>query len=334
MRCHWLTCVAGLGLAMAGGGLLHAQESQDPRDLVTQARRNLRSSPTDAQRYLRETIAIINMDPLAQQYQKVKIEAFFLLGESYFDVGRIADAVAQFDSVKALASEEDREYKRAEEYRQEIDHLFRPLRIKVKNREIPLLSYIEGIDIVFQFSKRLEGPQIKRLRILQDAQSHKEDEFQFVGIDREDGRPYMEIEYFPVVTFPGRSVGYSLMVENKNKKEEDKRRYRFNFTPTQTGPLEIFWEDDAGWRLVEKVPDDMAKLELPSKYQFRPTQELPVDKYFVREIKPSQHIYLPAESQTELVLQDSEEKTWERIYDITLYVITGAAMLLGLGGAR
>ena len=313
-------------------GHLHAQESLSPREMVNQARRNLRTSPVDAQRMLREAIAIINMDPLGQQYQKVKGEAFFLLGESYFNGGRIADAFAQFDSVKTLMSDEDKERKEAVEDQQEIDRLFRPLKIKVKNRSIPLLSYIEGVQMEFLYPKRLESSQINRLQILQDPQSYKEDEFLFSGIDP-DGRPFMEIKYFPVITFAGRSVGYSLTIKKTGGKEGG-RRYGFNFTSADNKPLEIFWDDDADWKLVEKVPDDLAKLELPDKYHFRPAQALPVDKYRERRIKPVQHIYIPAVAQTELVLEDSEDDTWEKVYGITLYVITGAAMFLGFWGAR
>lgn len=329
---HRAVCVSGLVLVLGGGvgmGQVQAQEKPSPKEMVSQARRNLRSSPVDAQRTLREVIADINMDPLGQQYQKVKGEAFFLLGESYFNGGRIADAVAQFDSVKTLAGEEDKEYKKAVEYQEEIGRLFRPLRIKVKNREIPLLSYIEGVKIEFLYPKRLDASQINRLQILQDPQSYREDEFLFAGIDA-DGRPFMEVKYFPVVTFSGRSVGYSLII--KGGKEE--RRYRFNFTSNETQPLEIYWEDEAGWKLVEKVPEDLVKLELPDKYRFRPAQALPIDKFMERRIKPLQHIYIPAEAQTELVLEDSEDSGWERAYGIALYVLTGTAMFLGLWGAR
>jgi len=325
---HHAVWGAGLTIILALGQAL-GQDTQSPTELLSQAKRNLRNDSKGAQRMLREIIAIINMDPLGQQYEKTKAEAFLLLGESYLNGGRIADAVTQFDSAKVLVAEEDKIYIRAVENQEEIGRLFRPLRIKIKNRKIPLLSYIEGVKIEFLYPKRLEASQINRLQILQDPQRYREDEFFFGRVDSE-GRPFLEIKYFPVVTFPGRSVGYSLLI----KGGEEVRRYRFQFSSAETQPLEISWEEEAGWKLVEKVPEDLVKLELLEKYRFKPARALPVDKFVELRIKPRQHIYIPAETHTELVLQDSEDSGWERAYSIALYVLTGTAMFLGFWGAR
>ena len=303
-----------------------AQEELSIQQLLRQCRRNINSSPIDGQRSCREALFKIRLDPFLP-YQDEKIQAFTLLGESYYKLGRIADAVAQFDSVLVLTGEDEDANRDARDYKEQIDRLVRPLRIKIKNRDIRLLSYIKGIDIEFRYPQRLERSQINRLRILQDTQSHREDEFKFVGIDETDNRAYMELDYFPLITFPGRSMGYSLIVDGK-------RRYRFNFTPTENQPLEIIWPDEADWTLIERVPEDMVKMELPGKYSFEPDLNSLSDGYIAVDGENIMHIYLPARNGAVLTLEESEERNWERIYRLTLYGATGLAALIGLMGAR
>ena len=302
-------------------------QSRFAREQLPRVRRNIRKNPIDSQRILRQIISDINRSVAPKLCTQEKVEVFFLLGNSYFLLGRIGDAVVHLDSVLNLDDPEGRFYKKAEENQSKIDSLFRPLRITIKGIQIPRLSYIDNIKIAFTFPRRLEKVQIRRLQILQDPEGRREHEFQFVAFDEKDSTAYMEVEYFPIVTFPGESAGYSLIVDNK-------RRYRFQFTEEESAPLEIFWDRDAEWELIEWVPDDMIKLEISNQYEFAVGHELPSGRYFTVEGDTINHIYMPLIKEGEVVLQKSEEGGWERVYEIVLYTTVGVAGFLGLWGAR
>jgi len=305
-----------------------SQELKSVNELLSDCRANIGRNAVDGQRFCRQALLQISVDPFEGQFRKEKTEAFTLLGESYFYTGRIADAAIHCDSTAVLTSSDEANplYRRAKQVQDQIDRYFRPLRIRIKNREIPILSYIEGIEIEFRFPRRLESFQIKRLQILQDAQARREGEFQFVGIDA-DSIAYMEIGYFPLVTYSGRSVGYALIVDGK-------RRYRFNFTPEHNETLEVFWDEEAQWRLIERIPDSMVKLELPGKYRFAARDLPPSAPYMSTELDGTKHVYIPAETDVEMTLLQSEDSKWERIYRLTLYGTTGLAAVVGLLGAR
>jgi hypothetical protein len=305
-----------------------SQELKSVNELLSDCRANIARNPTDGQRFCRQALLQISVDPFQEQYRKEKIEAFTLLGESYLYTGRIEDAEIHCDSTAALtgANETDPLYRRAKQVQDQIERYFRPLSIKIKNREIPLLSYIEGIDIEFRYPRRLESFQIKRLQILQDARARREGEFQFVGIDA-DGHAYMEIKYFPLITYSGRSVGFALIIDGR-------RRYRFNFTPENNETLEIFWDEESQWRLIERIPDSMVKIELPGKYRFIPRNLPPSAPYMSTKLDGRQHVYIPSETEVEMTLLQSEDSKWERIYQFALYGTTGLAVLVGLFGAR
>jgi hypothetical protein len=309
-------------------GATESQELKSVNELLSDCRANIARNPTDGQRFCRQALLQISVDPFEEQYRKEKIEAFTLLGESYLYTGRIGDAEIHCDSTAVLtgANEENPLYRRAKQVQDQIDTYFRPLRIKIKNREIPLLSYIEGIDIEFRFPRRLESFQIKRLQILQDAQARREGEFQFVGIDA-DGHAYMEVKHFPLITYSGRSVGFALIVDGR-------RRYRFNFTPDHNEVLEIFWDEESQWRLIERIPDSMVKIELPGKYRFVPSNLPPSVPYMSTNLDGRQHVYIPAETEVEMALLQSEDSKWEQIYHFALYGTTGLAIVVGLFGAR
>jgi hypothetical protein len=322
----WRIHFIGLFLCFSASSALHAQDYREElgiRELVTQSEINIRNNPRDGQRYCRDALRKIAMDPFAEQFSQEKVKCFSLLGESYFNIGRIGDAAAQFDSVVVLTAEVDPMNRKAKHYQRQIDELFGSLQIKVKNRIVPLLSYIKGIEIEFRYPKKLQPVQVSRLRVLQSAQSRKENEFQFTGVDQ-DGSAYMEIEYFPLLETSGRS-SYSLIVDGT-------RRYRFQFSSQQQDPLEIVWEDEADWKLIERVPDDMIKIELPGKYHFK-TTAAGADTLSA-SWRGSRHVYLTGGTDAELELVQSDENGWERVYDIALYGFTGVTALIGLMGAR
>jgi hypothetical protein len=298
-----------------------AQEGEQIEQLLRDCGRTIRSNPRDGQRQCREAIAQVQLAFFPEEYVEQKREAFFLLAESYFAEGRIADSAAHLDSVEALALGDDDLTEDTMSYRGEIDRLFRPLRITIRDRRIPLLTYIDGMEIDFVYPRRLETPQINRIEILKDKTLRREDELQFVAFDNE-GQAYMEINHFPIITFGGRSLGYSLIVEGK-------RRYRFKFSEPDTGAVQIFWEDDADWELVERVPDGMVKVVLPEKYIFDVETEGRTQIVAQGDV---QHVYVPAAAQTVMTLTQSKERGWERVYSAALYaiiVITGGSALLG-----
>jgi hypothetical protein len=295
---------------------------------INDCRSNIGRNPTDGQRFCRQALLQISTNPLPEQYRREKLEALTLLGESYFYNGRITDAATYCDSVSVMEGidQDSPMYRRSKQVQDQIDRYFRPLRIRIKNRQIPILSYIQGIDIEFRYPKRLENFQIKRLQILQDARARKEGEFQFVGISA-DGHAYMEIDNFPLITYSGRSVGYALIVDGK-------RRYRFNFTPEDSKTLEIYWDDESEWQLVERIPVGMVKVELPGKYEFTPNG-LPLGaSYMSTELDGVHHVYIPAETDVEMELLDSEDSTWEKMYQTFLYGTASIAIVVGLFGAR
>lgn len=304
----------------AGGD---GEEEQTIAELVVECQRNLRASPVDAQRSCRRALTMIEMDAVPEMYGGEKRRAQSLLGRSYYATGRIAEASAFLDSVlDSTPSEEDPLALRASELRDEIDRLFRPLRITVADRQIPVLAYIKGVDLEIEYPRRLTKEQRIRLDNLERSEWRAEDEFQFVGID-EQGRAYMELGYFPIVTFTG-ARGYSLIVEGRH-------RYRFNFTPESDEVQEILWEPDAGWELIERVPEERVKLELPGDYLF--VSESGPDP-LVLEYAGKVHMYVPSDGSTQLVMSDSKQRAWERAYDYLLYAATGTAGLLALLGAR
>ena len=321
---HWRSgrgfgCVA-LVVAVASVVVASAQDDLQVDEFLDQCRRNIRQTPVDGQRSCRDAIAHAQMAFFPEQYTQQRRAAFALLGDSYYSGGRIQDAVAQLDSVERLGPDAE-ELEKVKALRGEIERSFRPLRITIRDRRIPLLSYISGVDIDFVYPRRLSKAQSNRIEILRDETIGREDEFQFVAFD-EAGQAYMEVAYFPVITFSGRSVGYSLIVEGR-------RRYRFGFSQADSSAVQIFWEDDAGWELVERVPDGIVKVELPDKYTFdintNGTPQVVVGGGV-------QHVYVPAAAETELTLTISEDHRWERFYDAALYalvIITGGSALLG-----
>jgi hypothetical protein len=321
---HWRSgwgvgCVA-LVIVVTSVVVASAQDESQVDQFLDQCRRNIRQTPVDGQRSCRDAIAHAQMAFFPSQYVQQRRAAFLLLGDSYFNGGRIQDAVAQLDSVEGLGPDAE-ELGKVEALRGEVERSFRPLRITIRDRRIPLLSYISGVDIDFVYPRRLSKAQSNRIEILRDETIGREDEFQFVAFD-EVGQAYMEIAFFPVITFSGRSVGYSLIVEGR-------RRYRFGFSQVDSSAVQIFWEDDAGWELVERVPDGIVKVELPDKYTFDiNTDGTP------QVVKGGgvQHVYVPAAAETELTLATSEDHRWERFYNVALYAlvtITGGSALLG-----
>jgi len=310
---------------------ISAQEEgyKSPAELIQEGINTLRMNPLnsrDAQRRWRRAISNAEADRV-NPYRRERIDAYFFLGESYYEDGMMALAVTCFDSIKAIASPGDERFQDAEEKLGEIDGLFKRLVIKIRNRKVPLLSFVEGIEIEFRFPQHLTPVQQNRLRILQNAQERKQDELQFIGIDEKDGSAYMAVDYFPLITLPGQTLGYSLIVDGN-------RRYRFNFTPDTQDTVKIVWEDEGDWGLVEKVQGDMIKLELPLEYSFQSAQEMPQGKYFDVEIDSARHVYMPAAGNMELILSDSQDKNWERFYQTALFGATGLAALMGLLGAR
>jgi len=313
----WLTAIA---MTLSAGSVTYAQEADQVELLLEECKRNINRSPLDGQRSCREAIRQAQWAFFPEQYTRHRREASLLLGESYYKVGRIGEAVSLFDSV-AASEPTDWEIEQLTELREETERLFRPLRITIRDRQIPLLSYIDGMDLDFVYPRRLTSAQINRIQILRDETVGREDEFQFVAFD-DEGQAYMEISYFPVITFSGRSVGYSLIIE-------ERRRYRFNFSKSDSSAVEIFWEDNAGWELIESVPRDMVKVELPEKYSFSIETEGTPQMITGGGI---QHVYVPAAVSTEIHLEESQDRTWERAYDIAMFaviIITGGAALSG-----
>ena len=309
---------AVLVVAMSAITVASAQDESQVDLFLDQCRRNIRQTPVDGQRSCRDAITRAQMAFFPEHYTEQRRAAFLLLGDSYFNGGRIKEAVAQLDSVERLGPDAE-ELEKVGALRGEIERSFRPLRITIRDRRIPLLSYISGVDIDFVYPRRLSNAQSNRIEILRDETFGQKDEFQFVAFD-EAGQAYMEIAFFPVITFSGRSVGYSLIVEGS-------RRYRFGFSQADSSAVQIFWEDDAGWELVERVPDGIVKVELPDKYTFDITGTPQV----VRR-EGVQHVYVPATAETELTLASSEDHRWELFFDATLYalvIITGGSALLG-----
>ena len=208
---HWRRG-RGLGnvallLVMSSVVAVCAQDESQVDPLLDQCRRNIRQTPVDGQRSCRDAIWHAQNAFFPEQYTQQRRAAFLLLGDSYFTSGRIQDTVAQLDSVEGLGPDAE-ELEKVEALRGEIGRFFRPLRITVRDRRIPLLSYISGVDIDFVYPRRLSNAQSNRIEILRDETIGREDEFQFVAFD-EAGQAYMEVAYFPVITFSGRSVKYA-----------------------------------------------------------------------------------------------------------------------------
>lgn len=323
-----LMSAASCGFTRGGGvpAFTSFEDGGEPEqtigELVDECQRNLRASPVDAQRSCRRALTMIEMDAVPEMYEGEKLRAHSLLGRAYYATGRIGEAVAFLDSVVASAPSDDRLATETAELLEEIDRLFMSLRITVADREIPVLAYIKGIDIEIEYPRRLTKEQRLRLDNLAKTQWRAEDEFQFVDVDS-TGQPFMELNYFPVATFSA-TRGYSIIVEKKH-------RYRFKFEGEVGGEIAIAWEDEAGWELVERVPDDRVKVELPGEYVFRSEGGA---EPLVLEHAGQVHMYVPADQATELSLIGSRIRNWERAYDYLLYAASGAAGLMALLGAR
>ena len=76
------------------------------------------------------------------------------------------------------------------------------------------------------------------------------------------------------------------------------------------------------------------KLELPGKSRFGASTHGPDQRAIVVVREDEVDLYLPAEGHAEVALTQSEDSTWERVYEIALYGATGLAALIGLMGAR
>ena len=277
----------------------------------------------------REGLARIDMADFPGKFRRQKTEFFQTLAESYLRSGRIQESRTRADSALRYTDEESvvAEIKNHQKY---IDRSYQTLRITIKDRWVPLLSYIKEMDLDFAYPKRrLEEDQILRIINLTDERVRRIDELQFAGFDSA-GQAYMEIKNFPVVrtSAGGESPSYSLIVERE-------RRYRFYFTDKTKEPVEIFWENDAGWKLVERVPDGMVKLEMPAKYKIKvqPSEQTQIQK---RAGEKEQHVYVAAlpDTMVAVSIEESDDRRWEKFYDTATYVVAGAAAFTALLGAR
>jgi hypothetical protein len=322
-----LACVVGCislstGRKWAPAGV-EATTGQPITELVSECRGNLRVSPRDAQRSCEEALEQIRRQRVPKAYISEKRQAQNLLSRIFFSMGRIEDAAAFSDSVHKSSPEPDDPLTRDSSTRTaEIDRLFATLRITLSDRIVPVLSYLKGIDIGIEYPSRLTPEQRARLEILEKSQWRADDEFQFVGLDSL-GRPYIELEFFPLVTFPG-ARGYSLVVENRH-------RYRFNFEPGRSEALEIRWEEDAGWELVERVPGHQSKLEFPAGYEFEVTRG-PEPLVLVDE--GTKHSYVDVDSALVLKLTATPEQKKEQVYRTLLYTATVMTGVMAISGAR
>ena len=262
---------------------------------------------------------------VAVREDSANVPARVLLGESYYrDSGNLEAAMEQFGAVMAIADTTDINYADAEYYRNEINRLFKPLRIRIVDRKISALGYIEGIRLRFRYPKSLTSEQQSRLDFLEDEGQRRRNEFQFSSIDA-DGRPYLEILYFPVVvSLDDVSYSkYSLVVGN--------RRYRFDFTEEKHDSVKVLW--DESWQLVERVPTDLVKVEYPSIYTFAPA-DTSTHFTLVDPKSKKKGTYIPADKDVDLVLQESKQASKEQLYSRVIKGLVVVAGFIGLFGTR
>jgi len=281
------------------------QAIADPDELVQKAR--ITQVTIEKQRLLRSA--------LAENPQHS--EALILLGESqYYETGDIRGAVENFNKVIALGQDENGY---ASGYLEEIGILFKPLQIKLIDRRVSALGYI---DVAYRIRapRSLQDHQKIRLKYLEEHAS----EFQINTIDKE-GRPVFKLAFFPVVMNPGDQYSnYAIVVGNK-------RRYRFDFTQDVQDPVEIRWEEE--WTLIERVPAGLVKVEHPMIYTIEPDRDV---MHFALDdsLRKIEGRYIAADANVQLVLRDSEQKDKERHYNLAVKIVMGVAALIGLIGTR
>jgi len=272
------------------------------------------NDPVEKQRILRTAI----------REDSANVEARILLGASHYKVGNLEAAMEQFGAVMALADTTDINYADAEFYSDEINRLFKPLRIRVVDRKISALGYIEGIRLLFRYPRSLTSEQKFRLEYLEDEGKRRRNEFQFSSIDV-DKRPYLEIPYFPVVvSLDDVSYSkYSLVVGN--------RRYRYDFNEEKHDSVSVLWDEN--WQLVERVPTDLVKIEYPSIYTFAPA-DTSAHFTLVDPKSKKKGTYIPADKEVDLVLQESTYANKEKRYNRVIKGLVVVAGFIGLLGTR
>jgi tetratricopeptide (TPR) repeat protein len=299
--------------AMLLGLFFMTTAKADPKEFVDQAKRV--RVPLEKQRLLRSALA---EDP---QY----VEALLLLGQSqYLDTGDIRKAVENFTKVLALGKDQDGY---AQGYLDDIDVLFQTLQIKLMDRRVSALGYIDGLEYRIRAPRSLRDDQKTRLKYLEANTS----EFQINAIDAGDDRPMIEVDYFPVVIdLGGQFSNYSITLGVKNRPGRE-RRYRFEFNEDVRDPVEILW--DSEWKLIERVPSEFVKIEYPLKYSMEPT---PGVTHFALSDSVGQveGRYIAADAQTILVLRNSQEKDKEKRYNLMVKIVMGVAAVIGLLGTR
>jgi hypothetical protein len=285
----------------------------------------------DRERACQDALVLMAQDPVIDSRPQ-RVQAYGQLARGYLENGRIAEAVAQLDSVKALSGAGDKVYADAAKEQERIATQYGPLRIKIRNRRIEKLGYLEGVRLNLRPPRGLAKGQRSRLRVLQDVALGSTRELQFVGIDTADKRAYMEVAYFPRSASLGRSSGFLLDID-------DTRRYRFG-TAGIGYDVEIDWPDAATWRLVEQVPSDIIELDLPVTYEFglapiaRPDQHWETNPH---DGHRSQYLGLssdPGAPPTRLYVTASRERGWERAYEVAVLSSPFLAAIVGLASAR
>lgn len=252
-------------------------------------------------------------------------DAYIDLATAYYNTGNIAAAAASCNNGLNCAFIFDTVWTAKEidgligETLDTINKHFAPLRVRLRGVRMNSLARIDNVNYRFDL-QALKKTQMPALRKIEEGKS-----LQMTGIG-EDGTPFCEIPYFPVLqeTFTGRIPSYTLEISPD-------RRYRFDFNLSNYKQfvLDIDWQKE--FVPTESIPPDHVKIITPGKYSFDPLV-VQVDSTEAlqgvirnRELQTGEnkesnvfYIHLPEEKEKQLKLEmtGSEEKRSESTLDI------------------
>ena len=78
--------------------------------------------------------------------------------------------------------------------------------------------------------------------------------------------------------------------------------------------MKINWDDE--WSLVERVPENLVKIEYPNKYEIVPSDTSMINSIITPQMGEYKNIYIPALDNIELILSFSEDQEKENFYKI------------------
>ncbi len=272
---------------------------------------------------IRKFEAAIIQDPMM-------VDAYFYLGTTHLrGTGNIESAFTALERARGLWNSQGSRKIRVEsleEINDELDYIstkFKTLRIKLKKSNIDRLGYIDGVRLKFKFPVDLDNRQKLRIAYLEGARSS--DEFQFSNKDRRDDKLFFEIKYFPARASGESGLGYIIDVLGSNE-----RRYRFDLTEDDDEQLLEFRWSPNDWKIIERVPIDLIKIEYPNNYNFTSNSG---DAFSTEQKDNYKNIYIPVSAtDLELTLIGSTERDTENMFkmfnSVMIMTLTASLFIL------